>query len=69
MPDDSGKGIVHIGELQPTEVVKGNVVVIPTGVSQTITNAGKTDLIFYCIDTPKFTVECYFDEETQIQRR
>ncbi len=58
-----GKGIVTVGSLQPTEVAAGDVVVIPAGVSQKITNIGKTDLVFHCIYTPRFTQECYFSEE------
>jgi mannose-6-phosphate isomerase-like protein (cupin superfamily) len=58
-----GRGRVNIGNLQPTEVASGDVVVIPAGVSQKITNIGKTDLIFHCVCTPRFTQECYFTEE------
>jgi mannose-6-phosphate isomerase-like protein (cupin superfamily) len=39
------------------------VIVIPAGISQKITNKGKADLVFTCICTPRFTNECYFDEE------
>jgi mannose-6-phosphate isomerase-like protein (cupin superfamily) len=59
-----GKGEVKIGELEPTEVKAGDTVFIPAGVSQQITNIAKSDLIFYCICTPKFTAECYRDEGT-----
>jgi mannose-6-phosphate isomerase-like protein (cupin superfamily) len=59
----SGKGQVDIGDLQTTEVTSGDLIVIPAGVSQRISNIGKTDLVFYCICTPKFTAECFFDEE------
>jgi mannose-6-phosphate isomerase-like protein (cupin superfamily) len=59
-----GKGQVHVGNLEPTEAAEGDVVVIPPGVSQKITNIGKTDLVFYCICTPAFRVECYRNDET-----
>jgi mannose-6-phosphate isomerase-like protein (cupin superfamily) len=59
-----GKGKVKIGKLAPTEVEAGDTVFIPAGVSQQITNISKSDLVFYCICTPKFTAECYRDEET-----
>jgi mannose-6-phosphate isomerase-like protein (cupin superfamily) len=59
----SGQGIVEVGELPPTEVTEGDVVIIPAGVSQKITNTGKKDLVFTCICTPKFTSQCYIDEE------
>jgi mannose-6-phosphate isomerase-like protein (cupin superfamily) len=55
----SGKGLVDISSQGLREVLPGNVVVIPTGVSQQITNMGLLDLIFYCICTPRFTPECY----------
>lgn len=61
----SGKGKVSVGNLQPAEVEAGDVVVIPAGTSQKITNTGNTDLIFYCICTPKFTENCYCNEETE----
>ena len=60
-----GHGKVNIGNLEPTEVAVGDVVVIPAGTSQKITNIGKTDLVFYCICTPRFTSECYCDEEAE----
>jgi mannose-6-phosphate isomerase-like protein (cupin superfamily) len=60
-----GRGKVNIGDLQPTEVATGDVVVIPAGTSQKITNLGKTDLVFYCICTPRFTSECYCNEEAE----
>jgi mannose-6-phosphate isomerase-like protein (cupin superfamily) len=58
-----GRGKVYVGNLEPAEVTVGDVVAIPAGTSQRIANVGKTDLIFYCICTPRFTAECYFDDE------
>ena len=58
-----GKGKVKVGNLPPTEVTAGDLVVIPAGVSQKITNTGKTNLIFHCICTPRFTPDRYFNEE------
>ena len=60
----SGQGIVEVGDLPPTGVAAGDVVVIPPGVSQKITNTGKNDLVFTCICTPRFIAQCYVDEET-----
>ena len=60
----SGRGIVEVGDLPPTEVVEGDMVVIPAGISQKITNTGKKDLVFTCICTPRFIAQCYVDEET-----
>lgn len=59
----SGRGKVRIGKLEPTEVKKGDIVFIPAGVSQQVTNISKSDLVFYCICTPRFTAKCYCDEE------
>ncbi|MCW3995157.1 MAG: cupin domain-containing protein [Candidatus Bathyarchaeota archaeon] len=58
----SGQGKVSIGEIEPTDVTVGDVVVIPPQTSQKIENTGSTDLVFYCICTPRFTPECYRDE-------
>jgi Mannose-6-phosphate isomerase len=59
----AGQGRVYIGDLAPTEVAVGDVVVIPSMTSQKVENTGKTDLIFYCVCTPRFTEACYVDEE------
>ncbi len=58
-----GIGMVYVGDLAPTKVEKGDVVVIPPRVSQKVTNIGSVDLVFYCVVTPRFTQECYVDEE------
>ena len=60
-----GKGLVNIDNLPPTKVGTGDVVVIPAGTSQKITNIGKTDLVFSCVCTPRFTPECYVNEEAE----
>jgi mannose-6-phosphate isomerase-like protein (cupin superfamily) len=62
-----GNGRVQIGDLKPTDVFQGDVVIIPPGVLQTITNNGKNDLIFYCVCTPAFTEKCYNDDEGKSQ--
>ncbi|MGA2682519.1 MAG: cupin domain-containing protein [Candidatus Bathyarchaeia archaeon] len=61
----SGEAQVDVGNIKPTKVTHGDLVVIPAGVSQRISNIGKTDLVFYCICTPKFSAECYGDEENE----
>ena len=53
-----GKGRMKVGNLAPTNVGKGDLVFIPAGVSQQITNVGDSDLIFYCICNPRFVPEC-----------
>lgn len=54
-----GKGVVRVGEKSPEEVGPGDVVAIPPQVSQSITNLGLGDLVFYCVCTPPFTQNCY----------
>jgi len=49
-----GKGLVEIGDLPPSEVERGDVVIIPEGISQRIKNIGEKDLIFYCVCAPRF---------------
>jgi len=58
-----GEGQVDVGDLPSTKVNSGDLIVIPAGCSQRISNIGKADLIFYCICTPKYTAECYCGEE------
>lgn len=54
-----GTGRVEVGDLPPTEVGPGSVVRIPRDVPQRITNIGSTDLVFYCVCTPRYRAECY----------
>ena len=61
----AGEGEVTFGSLESTNVSVGDVIVIPAGVSQKITNTGQTDLVFYCVCTPRFTEDCYFDDEIE----
>ena len=61
----AGQGKIVLRGFKPTYVSVGDVIVIPAGVSQKITNTGKTDLEFYCVCTPRFTEACYFDDEAE----
>ena len=54
---------MSINGLEPAEVNVGDVIVIPDGTSQRITNTGRCDLVFYCVCTPKFVEKCYFSDE------
>ena len=54
-----GRGLMRVGELAPVEVGVGEVVIIPAGVAQQITNIGDADLVFACICTPRFRPEGY----------
>ena len=57
----SGAGSVEIGDIAPTTVVAGDVVIIPAGVRQRITNTGEDDLIFLAMCSPPFKPEIYRD--------
>jgi mannose-6-phosphate isomerase-like protein (cupin superfamily) len=61
----AGEGKVTFCGLESTNVNVGDVIVIPPGESQKITNTGQTDLVFYCVCTPRFTEDCYFDDEAE----
>ncbi|MBC8161260.1 MAG: cupin domain-containing protein, partial [Roseiflexaceae bacterium] len=54
-----GHGRVSIGQIEPENLGPGDVVAIPAGTAQQITNIGDNDLIFYCICSPGFFAECY----------
>jgi mannose-6-phosphate isomerase-like protein (cupin superfamily) len=54
-----GTGRVGVGDHIEQGVGSGDVVIIPPGVTQRITNTGDRDLVFYCICTPRFTPDCY----------
>jgi len=54
-----GVGSVELDGRLRSDVTAGDVVVIPAGTAQRITNTGASDLVFYCICTPPFTPECY----------
>jgi mannose-6-phosphate isomerase-like protein (cupin superfamily) len=57
----AGTGRVEVGDLPPTIVKKGDVVIIPPGVRQRVTNTGQSDLIFYALCTPRFEEKYYRD--------
>jgi len=59
----SGAGRVDIGELEPTDILEGDVVRIPADTPQRITNSGETDLIFYAVCSPRFVPGCYVSLE------
>ncbi len=61
----AGEGKVTFSDFESTNVSVGDVIVIPAETSQKITNTGHTDLVFYCVCTPRFTEDCYFDDEAE----
>ena len=59
----SGTGIVEVGDLPPTKVAAGDIVIIPPMCLQCITNTGTADLIFLAICTPRYCDDVYEDIE------
>ena len=55
----SGTGLMSVGSEPPFPVAAGDVVEIPAGTPQQITNTGETDLEFDCICLPRFTTSSY----------
>lgn len=55
----SGSGLVDLDGLSPQDVGEGDIVVIPSGTAQRITNTGNGDLVFYCVCSPRFEPSCY----------
>ena len=60
-----GRGTVEIGDLEPIAVGAGDLVLIPPGISQRISNDGNTDLVFYAICSPPFSPERYCQIDTK----
>ena len=59
----SGSGQVTVGTDAAIPVQAFDVVHIPAGVPQQISNTGSEDLIFLCICTPRFRMENYREME------
>ena len=60
----AGDGEVEVGNLRSERVSPGDVVLIPPGVRQRITNVGTKDLVFLAICTPRFEQAAYEDIDT-----
>jgi mannose-6-phosphate isomerase-like protein (cupin superfamily) len=54
-----GTGIVRLGDTTEEFVRPGDVVIIPAGTSQQISNSGESNLVFFCICSPRFTEASY----------
>ena len=59
----SGEERAEVRKGTPETVTQGDVVIIPPGVRQRIVNTGNTELVFYAICTPRFTLDCHQDLE------
>ena len=60
-----GEGMVEVEGLAPAAVTAGDVVRIPAGTAQRITNTGPTDLVFYAVCSPRFRASCYVNLEAE----
>jgi mannose-6-phosphate isomerase-like protein (cupin superfamily) len=58
-----GSGAVTVGTTAAIPVQAFDVVHIPAGIPQQISNTGSGDLVFLCICTPRFRMENYRDLE------
>ncbi|MFQ5548497.1 MAG: cupin domain-containing protein [Woeseia sp.] len=56
---DQGSGLMAVGSDTPFQVVPGDTITVPAGVSQRITNTGDSDLVFQCVCIPRFTPGSY----------
>jgi len=54
-----GEGVAHIAGMDDRAVEVGDVIEIPAGVTQSITNNGDHDLVFLCVCTPRFEWDNY----------
>ena len=59
----SGQGRVEVEGIDAVDVCQGDIVIIPAGSAQRISNIGHTDLIFYAVCSPRFKPECYISPE------
>lgn len=59
----TGQGRVEVDDMEPVDVLPGDVVRIPPGVAQRITNTGNGDLIFYAVCAPPFRQARYVSLE------
>jgi len=55
----AGTGLVEVGEALRERVAHGDVVTIPPGCRQRITNVGESDLVFLAICSPRFIDAVY----------
>lgn len=59
----SGQGQVEVDDMDPVPVEPGDVVRIPAGCPQRITNTGIKDLVFYAVCAPPFQQSRYTNLE------
>lgn len=62
-----GEGLVTVGDGLEQKVQAGSVVLIPPETRQRIKNVGEDALVFLAICSPRFTLACYQDLETDLE--
>ena len=60
-----GSGLVQVGERPPEVVRSGDLVYIPPGCPQCMTNTELEDLVFLAVCTPRFTLSAYDDMDPE----
>ena len=63
----AGSGRVELAGIEPALVGPGDVVIIPPGCAQRITNTGQGDLLFLAMCTPRFREAAYCDTDMSAQ--
>ena len=58
-----GNGRVEVGAMDSKAVGPGDVVLIPPGCRQRITNTGENDLVFLAICSPRYSPDAYSNLE------
>jgi len=58
-----GTGRACVGDAEPKDVRPGDVVLVPPGCRQRISNTGKEDLVFLAVCTPRFKYDAYEELE------
>jgi len=56
---EHGRGLMEVGDREPRPIGPGDVVEIPAGTVQRVTNADAADLVFQCVCLPRFTPDSY----------
>jgi mannose-6-phosphate isomerase-like protein (cupin superfamily) len=61
-----GQGKVEIGILLPQNISPGDIVIIPAGCRQRITNISTEDLVFLAICSPRFNSSAYEELNSEV---
>lgn len=56
---ERGRGSMRVGDAAPFDIGPGDTVAISQHAAQNVSNTGDTDLVFFCLCTPRFSQDCY----------